>query len=94
MAEKNEIKIEPADIEAYAKKVAKAEFARYGMVGLEDAMYENYARDMMKKPETIRSFADRAIEEKVLGLLKNSVKLENTDISMEDFNKMFEIEQN
>ena len=94
MAEKNEIKIEPADIEAYAKKVAKAEFARYGMVGMEDAMYENYARDMMKKPETVRGFADRAIEEKVLDLLKNSVKLENTDISMEDFNKMFEIEQN
>lgn len=93
MVKKHDIKIEPADLEAYAKKVAKAEFARYGMVGMEDAMYENYAKDMLKKPETARSFADRAIEEKVLEVLKSNIKLENTDITMEDFNKMFEIEQ-
>lgn len=90
MAEKNEIKVETADIEEYARKVARAQFAQYGMIGLDDSMIEGYAKDMMKDQKTVESFASRTIEDKVLNLIKNSIKLENTEISMEEFNKMFE----
>ena len=90
MISKNEIKIEVADIEEYARKVARAQFAQYGMVGVEDSMLDGYVKDMMKNEEQVRGFADRAIEDKVLEIMKSNVKLENTEISIEDFNKMFE----
>ncbi|VBB48259.1 Trigger factor [uncultured Paludibacter sp.] len=93
MAEKYEIKVEAADIEEYARKVARAQFAQYGMVGLEDSIIDNYAKDMMKKEETVRNFADRTLEDKVLEALKANVKLEETEITIEDFNKLFEIEK-
>lgn len=90
MISKNDIKVEVADIEEYARKVARAQFAQYGMVGVEDSMLDGYVKDMMKNEEQVRGFAERAIEDKVLEIIKSNVKLDNTDISIEDFNKMFE----
>lgn len=93
LAEKNEIKVEASDIEEYARKVARAQFAQYGMVGVEDSMLDGYVKDMLKKQESVRGFADSVIEEKVLGLIKGFIKLNNTSISIEDFNKLFEVEE-
>ncbi|MBP1663742.1 MAG: trigger factor [Bacteroidetes bacterium] len=90
IADANGIKVETADVQEYAKKVAKSQFAQYGMVGLEDAIIENYAKDLMKKEETVKNFVDRAMEEKVLDYIKGTVKLNEKEISVEDFNKMFQ----
>lgn len=93
IAKANEIKVELPDVEEYAKKVAKAQFAQYGMVGMGDDIIENYAKDMMKQEETVRNFIDRAAEEKVLATVRENVKLNKKEISIEDFNKLFEAEQ-
>lgn len=93
IAKTNEIKVELPDVEEYAKKVAKAQFAQYGMVGMGDDIIENYAKDMMKQEETVRNFIDRAAEEKVLAAVRENVKLNKKEISIEDFNKLFEAEQ-
>jgi trigger factor len=93
IAKANEIKVELPDVEEYAKKVAKAQFAQYGMVGMGDDIIENYAKDMMKQEETVRNFIDRAAEEKVLAAVRENVKLNKKEISIEDFNKLFEAEQ-
>lgn len=86
----NDIKVESADIEEYAKKIAKAQFAQYGMVGIDDEILSNYAKDMMKKQDTLKNMIDKVAEEKVVAVIKNTVKLESSEISIEDFNKMFE----
>ena len=93
IAKANEIKVELPDVEEYAKKVAKAQFAQYGMVGMGDDIIENYAKDMMKQEETVRNFIDRAAEEKVLATVRENIKLNKKEISIEDFNKLFEAEQ-
>ena len=77
-------------MEEYARKVAKAQFAQYGMVGLGDEILDNYVKDMMKKEETVRNFIDRAAEEKVLAVIRQKMNLDKKEISIEDFNKMFE----
>lgn len=85
-----DIKIELPDVEEYAKKVAKAQFAQYGMVGMGDDIIENYAKDMMKNEETVRNFIDRAAEEKVFAIIREKVTLEIKEVSIEEFNKLFE----
>ena len=60
------------------------------MIGMGDDMITNYAMDMLKKEETVRNFADKVAEEKVFSLIKNAVKLEEKEVSIEEFNKMFE----
>ncbi len=86
----NEIKVEAPDVEEYAKKVTKAQFAQYGMNGMEDDVIANYAKDMMKKEDTLKSMFDKVAEEKVFAVIKQTVKLDNKEVSIEEFNKMFE----
>ena len=45
---------------------------------------------MLKKEETLKNIVDKVAEEKVFTVVKNAVKIENKQVSVEDFNKMFE----
>jgi len=83
------VQIEPADIEDFAKQMAKAQFAQYGMVGMEDDIISNYAKDMLKKEETRSNIIERVADAKIYSLLKQTVTLENKDITIEELNKMF-----
>jgi trigger factor len=90
LAKSNDIKVEATDVEEYAKKVAKAQFAQYGMIGMDDEIIANYAKDMMKKEDTLKNMIDKVAEEKVFTIVKEAVKLDNKEVSIEEFNKMFE----
>ena len=86
----NEIKVEQEDVVAMAKETTRAQFAQYGMMNVPDELLENYAKEMLKKQETIESLANRAAENKLAVALKGKVALNNKTVSMEEFNKMFE----
>ena len=86
----NDVKVENSDVEEQAKKIAKAQFAQYGMIGLDDSMIENYAKDMIKNEETVRNIINKVIEDKTFAIIKDAVKLDEKKISIEDFNKLFE----
>jgi len=85
-----ELKVEAQDVEEYAKKVAKAQFAQYGMIGMDDEILANYAKDMIKKEETLKSMIERVTEEKIFAAVKEAVKIDTKEVSIEEFNKMFE----
>lgn len=90
IAKANDIKVEVEDVNAYARKIAAAQFAQYGMVGMGDDILDNYAKDMLKKEETVKGIVERVAENKVFEIIKNSVKLDTKEVSIEEFNKMFE----
>lgn len=90
IAKANECKVEKEDVEAFARKMAKIQFAQYGMLNVPEDILANYAQDMLKKEETIKNMVDKVLEEKVLDVVKTKVKLDKKAISYEDFNKMFE----
>jgi len=90
LAKSSDIKVEAPDVEEYAKKLAKAQFAQYGMIGMDDEIIANYAKDMMKKEDTLKNMIDKVAEEKVFAVVKESVKLDNKEVTIEEFNKMFE----
>lgn len=86
----NNVKVEIEDVNAYARKIASAQFAQYGMVGMGDDILDNYAKDMLKKEDTVKSIVERVAENKVFEIVKNSVSLDKTEVTIEEFNKMFE----
>ncbi len=86
----NDLKVDAPAVDEYARKMAKAQFAQYGMIGMEDEIIANYAKDMIKKEETLRNIMDSVMEEKVMAIVKDAVKTDEKEISSEDFNKMFE----
>ena len=85
-----EIKVEDADLKNVAKEAARAQFAQYGMSNVPDEYLENYAAEMMKKRENVDGLVDRAVDVKLTAALKNVVKLEEKDITLEDFQKMLQ----
>ncbi len=89
LEKKNDLSVSDAEIEMMAKRVTKAQFAQYGMMSMPDDVLENYSRDMMKNKDTYRNVVDRAFEEKLLSWLKEKVKIEEKEISYEDFEKLF-----
>ena len=86
----NEIKVEQADITNMAKEATRAQFAQYGMMSVPEDLLENYAKEMLKKKESVEGLVNRAIDAKLAQVLKNQVSLEYKEISVADFNKMFE----
>jgi len=84
------IKVEDADIREAAKEAARAQFAQYGMNNLPDEYLENYANDMLKKKEYVDNLVDRSIDRKLTEVLKNVVKLNPKEATLDEFNKMME----
>ena len=84
------IKVEDADLKNVAKEAARAQFAQYGMSNVPDEYLDNYAAEMLKKRENVDGLVDRAVDVKLTAALKNVVKLEEKDITLEDFQKMLQ----
>ena len=85
-----EIKVEDDDLKNVAKEAARAQFAQYGMSNVPDEYLENYAQEMLKKRENVDGLVDRAVDLKLTAALKNVVKLNEKDITMEDFQKVLQ----
>ena len=84
----NEIKIEDADLKAIAKEAVRQQFAQYGMSNVPDDVLEQYADEQLKKREQVEGFVDRAIDVKLSEKLKTVVKLDEKNVTLDEFNKM------
>ena len=82
------IKVADEDVKEAAKETARVQFAQYGMNNVPDEYIENYAKEMLKKRENVDGFVERAIDIKLSAALKEAVKLNEKEISLDEFNKM------
>lgn len=86
----NDIKIEDNDIKETAKEAARAQFAQYGMTNIPEEYIENYAGEILKKGNSTDALVDRTIDRKLTEILKNVVKLNEKEVTLDEFNKMME----
>lgn len=84
------VKVEDKDVKAAAKEMARMQFAQYGMSNVPDEYLDKYAEDMLKKQETVNNLVERAVDIKLTEALKNTVKLDEKTVSLDEFNKLFE----
>ena len=89
LAEANGVKIEDADVTNAAKEMARAQFAQYGMNDVPEEYLENYAKEMLKKRETVDNLVERAIDHKLTLAVKDVVKLDKKSVTLDEFNKLF-----
>ena len=90
LVEANSIKIDDNDVKESAKEAARAQFAQYGMTNVPEEYLENYANDMLKKRELVDSLVDRSIDRKLTSVLKDVVKLNQKEATLDEFNKMMQ----
>jgi trigger factor len=90
VAKDNEVKITEIELQKEAEKITRYQFQQYGLFYATDEQISNYAKETLKKENEAKRIADIILEDKVIGLLKEIVKIENKSITVEKFNKLFE----
>lgn len=88
IAQEQEFKVEEEEIQNVAKSQVYSMMMQYGMSQLPEDFIDNYAKDLVKKPEERRKFAERIIENKVVGWVKEALKLDEKEVSTDEFNKL------
>lgn len=90
LSEQFEVKVEQADLLETAKKMTRIQFAQYGMSNVPDEMLVQYAQEMLKNKQQSENLVYRAVEDKIAVAALALVKLKEKEVSLEDFNKMFQ----
>lgn len=90
LAKAYDVKIDDKDITDMAKAATRAQFAEYGMTNVPDSLLDNYAKEMLKKEETVNSLIGRAIDSKITAAAKGRVTLRRKEVTFEEFNKFFQ----
>lgn len=82
------IEIKREDLVEAAKRVAKYQFAMYGLNDVPEAQLEQYAESILTNEKEGRRIYEKTEEDKVLGYVKGVVTLDKKDISIEELQKM------
>ncbi len=90
VARDNEVKITEEELLAEAANITRYQFQQYGLFYASDEQINNYAKETLKREEEAKKIADKILEEKVILLLKELVKLEDKSVTLDEFNKLFE----
>jgi len=88
LIKENNITIEESELQEYARRVTRAQFAQYGMYDIPDETVEQYSQDMLKKKESYRSLGDKIFEDKLMKVLKEQITMESKEISIEEFKEL------
>lgn len=84
------IKIDEAAIKDSAKRLIKMQMAQYGMLNIPENVLDNLAEERLKDMKQRDNIVDNAMNDAFVKKAKETVKLKEEDISIDDFNKMFE----
>ena len=60
------------------------------MSNLPDDMIDRYAHELLERPEYSEQISNQAMDDKVYAAIKDSVTIEEKNVTVEEFNKLFE----
>ncbi len=90
LLKQQDIKVSEEEALEAAKAMVLNQYMQYGMSNVPEEYLENYAKEMMAKPEESRKFYEQKGEEKLISYIKSVVKLDEKDVSSEKFRKLYE----
>lgn len=90
LVEANEIKVETEDIKSVAKENMQAMFAQYGMSQVPEDMLERYVANQLKNQKEVERYYESAVDIKLTSKLKKVVKLNEKEVTLEEFNKLMQ----
>lgn len=84
------IKLETEDMKKEARQVAAAQLQQYGLFGLTDEQLDGFAVKLLEDEKQRQHLYEKALDSKIFAAVKENVKLEEQEISMADFEKLFQ----
>ena len=90
LAKQLDIKITDEILLAAAKDMTRMQFAQYGMNNIPEEYIDQYTKEMLKKQDQVSQLFEHCVEREIGKKIKDKITLETKNVSLEDFNKMFE----
>lgn len=90
LLKQQDIKVSEQEALEMAKGIALNQYMQYGLSNVPEDYLENYAKEMMSKPEESRRIYDQKAEEKLVAFIKTSVRVDDKEVSSEKFRKLYE----
>ena len=88
IAKENNISVTREEAIAETKKLIAAQMAQYGQMTPEEEMLEQYAQQVLSNKDEEKNIYDRAFASKMTLFFKESFKMNEKEISYEDFTKL------
>lgn len=89
IAEKFGVKVEKEDVLEEARGIVARQLMQYGPNMLTDEIIDRYADQLMKDEKNRDMFVGNAMNRKVFDVVKENVSLDNKDVTVEEFQKLF-----
>jgi trigger factor len=87
----NELKINEEELLSHIREAIRQQFIQYYGIGeVPVDMLDKYAKESMGREEDRNRYTESLNENKVFELIKKTVKLDNKEVTLEEFNKLFE----
>ena len=85
-----QVKVEDEDMKKEGRQIAAAQLQQYGLYGLTDEQLDGFAAKLLEDNKQRQHLYERAQEDKVFNVIRENMKLEEQEISMADFEKLFQ----
>lgn len=85
------VEVTDDDIENEAKAAVIRQLSQYGPQSLTEGLIEYYSKEVLKDEKNRESFERNALNKKVFDAIKENVTLDNQELSMEDFRKLYTV---
>lgn len=92
IAKEQDYKVTEDELRYESRKFTEAQFVQYGLPlsSISEEHMAGFIDKNLEKEEDRNRFAERAIETKIVSYIKDNVKLENKEISIDDLKKLYE----
>jgi trigger factor len=84
------LKVDKNDMLDHAKKMARYQFAMYGLNNVPESHIEQYAASILANEQEVNRIYEKVGEDKVIAYLKRVVKLDVKNSTMEKMEKLYE----
>lgn len=84
------VEVKEEDMLNTARLLARNQFAQYGMTNVPEDAVEHYAGEILKDEKANSQIANQTAEMKLFAAIKDAVTLDEKNVSVDDFNKLFE----
>ena len=88
VAVENELKITEEEVHGFAMNFSRNQFASYGMGQMPDEYLVSYADSVLKKEGEKRKIQEKILEDKVVVIIKELVKLDEKEVTTDEFNNL------
>jgi trigger factor len=90
LAQTQDLKVTEEDLLAHALKMARYQFAMYGLHNASEEHLEHYAKSILANEQELKRIYEKVGDDKVIAYIKSVVKLDEKSITMDELQKLYE----